>query len=168
MTLACQRGMGPTCLERQGNLWQQADHLDETGFKLKDFVGGVQTGNVHAIATKWGISQANRSRDKHFFSAFQDEKQMINHLKCMYTNAHILGNKHNKLELCAQSESYDIGITETWWNNSHHRRTMMDGYRLLHKGRQERKGGGIVLYAKKNFECIEVNYGDCGRPIECL
>lgn len=31
-----------------------------------------------------------------------------------------MGNKQRELELRAQSESYDvIGITETWWDNSH-------------------------------------------------
>ena len=35
-------------------------------------------------------------------------------LKCFYTNACSLRNKQEELELCAQSESYDIiGITET-------------------------------------------------------
>jgi len=33
---------------------------------------------------------------------------------------HSLGNKQEELQLCAWSESYDvIGITETWWENSH-------------------------------------------------
>ena len=44
----------------------------------------------------------------------------------------------------------------------------MDGYRLFHKDRQGRRGGVVVLYVKENLGCIEVNYGDCGSPVECL
>ncbi|PKU48451.1 rna-directed dna polymerase from mobile element jockey- hypothetical protein [Limosa lapponica baueri] len=70
---------------------------------------------------------------------------------------------------CAQSESYDIiGITETWWDNSHDWRIVMDGYRLFHKDRQERRARGVTLYVKESLEFIEVNYDGCGSPIECL
>ena len=87
----------------------------------------------------------------------------------MYTNARSLGNKQEELELRAQSESYDIiGVTETWWDNSHDWRITMDGYRLFRKDRQGRRGRGAALYVKENLECIEVNYGDCGSPIKCL
>ena len=42
----------------------------------------------------------------------------------------------------------------------------MDGYRLFRKDRQGRRGGVVALCIKKNLECIEVNYSDCGSPIE--
>ncbi|KAK4832290.1 hypothetical protein QYF61_021689 [Mycteria americana] len=113
--------------------------------------------------------KANQSSNKCSLAASQDEDQKTNHLKCMYTNACILGNKQEELELHVQSESYDIiGITETWWDNSHDWRIMMDGYKLFHKDRQGRRGGGVVLYVNENLECTEVNYGYCGSPIECL
>jgi len=41
--------------QRQRNLWQQVGQLGEAGFKLKDFGGRVQSGNVHAIAINWGM-----------------------------------------------------------------------------------------------------------------
>ncbi|GAB0208591.1 hypothetical protein GRJ2_003324800 [Grus japonensis] len=148
---------------------QQAGQLGEAGFKLRDSGGRVQSANAHATATNWGISQANQSSDKCSLAASQDENQKTNHLKGIYANARSLGNKQEELELRAQSESYDIiGITETWWDNSHDWRTTMDGYRLFHKDRQGRRERGVALYFKENLECIEVNYSDCGSPIECL
>jgi len=125
---------------------------------------------LNAIATSWGISKANQSSNKCSLAASQDENQKTNHLNCMYTDAHSLGNKQEELELRAQSESYDIiGITETWWDNSHDWRILMDSYRLFCKDKQGRRGGGVTLYVKENLECIEVNYSDCGRnPIEYL
>jgi len=44
----------------------------------------------------------------------------------------------------------------------------MNSYRLFCKDRQGRRGGKVALYVKEHLEYIEVNYGDCGSPIECL
>lgn len=42
------------------------------------------------------------------------------HLKCLYTNAHSMGNEQEVSEVCVQFQGYDlIGITETWWDSSH-------------------------------------------------
>ncbi|KAK4826412.1 hypothetical protein QYF61_008945 [Mycteria americana] len=136
-------------VNKKGNLWQQAGQLGEMGFKLKDLGGGVQNGNAHTFATNCGISQANQSSDKCSLDASQDENQKTNHLQCMYTNARSLGNKQEELELYAHSESYDIvGVTETWWDNSHAWRITMDSYRLFRKDRQGRRGGGVALCVK--------------------
>jgi len=36
-------------------------------------------------------------------------------LKCVYTNAHSIGNKQEELETIVQQASYDlVAITETW------------------------------------------------------
>ena len=36
-------------------------------------------------------------------------------LKCVYTNAHSMGNKQEELETIVQQASYDlVAITETW------------------------------------------------------
>ncbi|KAK4828724.1 hypothetical protein QYF61_000715 [Mycteria americana] len=131
--------------------------------------GGVQSGNAHAIATNWSNKPGQPEHRQMFLAASQDKNQKTNHLKCMYINGCSLGNKQEELELHAQSESYDIiGITETWWDNSHDWRSTMDGYRLFCKDRQGRRGGGVALYVKENLDCIEVNYSDCGSPIKCL
>ena len=38
-------------------------------------------------------------------------------LKCLYTNAHSLGNKQEELELHVWSQNCSIiGMTEIWWN----------------------------------------------------
>lgn len=93
----------------------------------------------------------------------------MSHLKCMQTTACCLGNKQQELELHAQSDSYDvIGITETWWENSHdddHNGWMQA---LLEKNRKGRREGGVALYLKEKFEHMAVSYGDHESCIECL
>jgi len=69
-----------------------------------------------------------------------------------YTNSLSPGNKQEELKLCAQSESYIIGITATWWDNSHDWRITMDGCRLFCKDRQGRRRGGVMLRLKENLE----------------
>ena len=50
-------------------------------------------------------------------------------LRCFYTNEHSMSNKQEELEAIVWLESYDIvAITETWWNDSHSWRAVMDGY----------------------------------------
>lgn len=61
----------------------------------------------------------NKSGEECSLTLSKGENLKSGHLKCMYSNAHSLGNKQEELELCAHPESYDvIGITETWWENS--------------------------------------------------
>ncbi|GAB0204056.1 hypothetical protein GRJ2_002871200 [Grus japonensis] len=130
---------------------------------LKDSGGGVQNGKAQANAYNWGISQANQSSDKCPTTVSQDENQKANHLKgvcgyggpscitpgkpphsiiswkCLYTNAHSMGNKQEELEVCVQSQGHDlIAITETWWDSSHDWNAVMDGYILFRKDRPAR------------------------------
>ena len=87
--------------------------------------------------------------------------QKVAQLRCFYTNICSMGNKQEELEAIVQSESYDIvAITETWWNDSHSWSAVMDGYRLFKRDRQGRKGSGVALYVKKEWECMEVNDSD--------
>lgn len=45
---------------------------------------------------------------------------MIAQLKCLYTNAHSMGNKQEELETMVQSENDDvIAIPETQWDEQH-------------------------------------------------
>lgn len=61
------------------------------------------------------------------------------YLKCWYKNAHSMRNKQDELEALVCSQSYDvIGISKTWWNESHSWSAGMRGYRLLRRGRQGR------------------------------
>ena len=71
----------------------------------------------------------------------------IAQLKCLYTNAHSMGNKQEELEATVQLESYVlIGIAETWWDESHDWSAALDGYNPFRRDRQERRGGGVALY----------------------
>lgn len=50
-------------------------------------------------------------------------------LRCLYTNAHSMGNKQEEVGATVWFESYDIvTIMETWWNDSHSWSAVMDGY----------------------------------------
>ncbi|XP_065421532.1 uncharacterized protein LOC101931368 isoform X1 [Chrysemys picta bellii] len=89
----------------------------------------------------------------------------MRYLKCLYTNARSLGNKQGELEVLAQSGNYDvIGITETWWGNSHDWSTVMDGYKLFRKDKQGRKGGGVALYVREEYDCSELRYETAEKP----
>ncbi|KAK4806242.1 LOW QUALITY PROTEIN: hypothetical protein QYF61_013386 [Mycteria americana] len=88
-------------------------------------------------------------------------------LKCLYTNACSMGNKQEELEAIVQLENYDIvAITETWWDDSHNWSAAMDGYKLFRTDRQGRRGGGVVLYVRECFDCLELDDGD--ERVECL
>jgi len=72
------------------------------------------------------------------------------HMKCLYMNTCIMGNKQEELEATMLLESYNlIAITETWWNESHDWSVALDAYRLFRRERQGKKGGDIALYIKK-------------------
>ncbi|XP_074986240.1 uncharacterized protein LOC142072657 [Caretta caretta] len=97
-----------------------------------------------------------------------NEGRSTGYLKCLYTNAQSLGNKQGELEVLVMSKNYDvIGITETWWDNSHDWSTVMDGYKLFRKDRQGRKGGGVALYVREQYDCSELRYETAEKP-ECL
>lgn len=60
-------------------------------------------------------------------------------LRCLYTNAHSMGNKQEKLEIHAREGDYDlVAITETWWDRSHDWNMVMDGCVLFRKDRPAR------------------------------
>ena len=91
----------------------------------------------------------------------------IAQLKCIYTNAHSMGNKQEELEAIVQLENYDIvAITETWWDDSHNWSAAMDGYKLFRRDRQGRRDSGVALYVRECFHCLELNDGD--NRVECL
>ncbi|KAK4818289.1 hypothetical protein QYF61_010431 [Mycteria americana] len=90
----------------------------------------------------------------------------IAQLKCIYTNVCSMGNKHEELEVSAQQEIYYIVvITETWWDDSHNWSAAMDGYKLLRRDREGRRGNVCWKYStaeRKQFtrflECVEDNF----------
>lgn len=77
-------------------------------------------------------------------------------LKCLYANAHSMGNKQDKLEAIVQLENYDlIAITETWWDKSHSWKFGIEGYKLCRRDRQGRMGGSVAVRVKKWLDCEE-------------
>ncbi|XP_065411777.1 uncharacterized protein LOC135973241 [Chrysemys picta bellii] len=113
----------------------------------------------------WEEAQAGECKRGGLLSHTEKEGQSMSYLKCLYTNARSLGNKQGELEVLAQSGNYDvIGITETWWDNSHDWSTVMDGYKLFRKDRQGRKGGGVALYVREEYDCSELRYETAEKP----
>ena len=85
----------------------------------------------------------------------------IDQLKCIYTNVSSKGNKQQELEAIVQPENYNVvTITETWWDNSHNCKATMNGYQLFRRDRQGRRGGGISLYFRECFDCMELDDSD--------
>jgi len=42
----------------------------------------------------------------------------------------------------------------------------MDGYKLFRRDRRGKRGGGVALYIRDCFDCIELN--DCDDKVKCL
>ena len=78
-----------------------------------------------------------------------------------------MGNKQEQLEAIVQQDSYDlVTITEMWWEDSHDWHAAMDGYKLFRRDRPGKIGGGVALYVRDYFNCIELN--NCEDKVECL
>ena len=41
----------------------------------------------------------------------------------------------------------------------------MDGYKLLRRDGQGRRGSGLALYVRECFDCLELNDGDVGLRV---
>ncbi|KAK4830259.1 hypothetical protein QYF61_009352 [Mycteria americana] len=91
----------------------------------------------------------------------------IAQLKCIYTNARSMGNKQEELEAIMQQENYNIvAVTETGRDDSHNRSAAKDGYKVFRRDRQGRRGGGVALYVRECFDCLELNDGDDKDELE--
>jgi len=51
-------------------------------------------------------------------------------------------------------------VSETWWNDSYDWSVEMEGYGLLRKDRQGRRGGAVALCVSDQLECMELHLGD--------
>ncbi|PKU49300.1 mitochondrial fission process protein 1 [Limosa lapponica baueri] len=79
-------------------------------------------------------------------------------LKCIYMGACSMGNKQEELEAIIQQGNYDIvAITETWWKDSHNWSAAIGGYQLFRRDRHGRRGGGVALYGRNRFDCLELS-----------
>jgi len=78
-----------------------------------------------------------------------------------------MDNKQEELKAIVQQETYDmVVIMETWWDNSHNFSAVTHGSKLFRRDRQGRRGGGVALYARECFDCLELDDGN--DSIECL
>ena len=60
-------------------------------------------------------------------------------LKCLYTNAHSMGNKQEELKICVWLQGHDLtAITETQWDSLHDWNSVIDAYTLFRKDRPTR------------------------------
>lgn len=68
------------------------------------------------------------------------EKWRAQKHKCSHNSACSVRNKWGKLEAWVRYQSCDIiGISETWWNESHGWSAGVEGYRLFWEDRQGRR-----------------------------
>uniref|UniRef100_A0A803T8Q3 Reverse transcriptase domain-containing protein n=1 Tax=Anolis carolinensis TaxID=28377 RepID=A0A803T8Q3_ANOCA len=80
-----------------------------------------------------------------------------------------MGNKQDELQLLAQHHTYDvIGITETWWDDSHHWNLTIEGYNLFHRNRTKGRGGGVALYVKNSYVAEEMQDCNPGNQLESI
>jgi len=78
-----------------------------------------------------------------------------------------MGNKQQEPEAIVQQDSYNlVAITEMWWDDSRDWSAAMDGYKLFRRDKRGKRGGGVVLYFRGCFDCIELNDGD--DEVKCL
>ena len=76
-------------------------------------------------------------------------------------------SKQEELEALAQSQSYDnVGLSETWWEESCEWSAVMDGYRLFRRDRQGRRGRGVALCVQEGLDCTVLAVG--GDVVESL
>ncbi|XP_051783709.1 uncharacterized protein LOC127527823 [Erpetoichthys calabaricus] len=84
-----------------------------------------------------------------------------NTLKIACLNARSIKNKVSELELYVAEHNYDIiAITETWLNNKDGDECNIEGYTFFRKDRQNRKGGGVAVYAKQDLNVILLQLDD--------
>ena len=76
-----------------------------------------------------------------------------------------MGSKQEELEAIVQQDDA-VAITETWWDDLCNHSAAMDGYKLFRRDRQGRRGGGVGLYVRECFDCLELNDGD--DRVQCL
>jgi len=88
-----------------------------------------ETGTAEATA-----ESSRETQGKHF-------KGNTSKLKCLYTNAHSLGNKQEELKATVLLENHDVvAVTETWSVAINH-------YKLFRRD-EVGQGEGIVLYIR--------------------
>lgn len=92
--------------------------------------------------------------------------ESIAQLNCICTNAHKMGKNQEETEAIVLCHGDVVTIMETWWGDCHGWSGAMDGYKLLRRDMQGRRDGGMALYIREYFNCVELKDGD--DKAECL
>ena len=94
----------------------------------------------------------------------------LNSLRCLYTNANSLGNKHTELRARIQDyQPHIVGITEVWTKEQF----SIEGYHpAIHKHRaKDQAGGGVLLLVCCGLdvqECEELNAVEFEDAVWCM
>jgi len=115
-------------------------HARDTAAQLKSH--GDELGAPEIVGANKEASVKHPKRNKGCSSMKVTWQQT--RMKCLYMNAHSVGNKQEELEATVMLESYDlIALTETWWDESHDSSADIDDYRLF--GETGEEGGSEAL-----------------------
>lgn len=77
-----------------------------------------------------------------------------------------MGNKQGELEICVQSEGYDLtAIIETRWDSSHDFNAVMEIYILFQKGSKMKWNEELILIVRDQLECW---FSHLGEGEECV
>ena len=93
-----------------------------------------------------------------------------NELKCVCLNARSIINKKSELDfLVADIDPHVIGITESWANEDIvDAELALTGYVMFRKDRQERRGGGVILYVKESIQAYEITLKSEADSVEAI
>ena len=82
-------------------------------------------------------------------------------LKIIFFNARSIRNKFSEIIAFIHSEPIDIlGITETWLNTESkdiESAYNIPGYKMFHKDRTAKRGGGVLFYIKECLNPTEIS-----------
>lgn len=68
-----------------------------------------------------------------------------------------MGKRQEELEVCVQSQGFDLtAVTETWWDSSHDWNAVMKGYMMFRRERAGRHGGRVTLCVIQHLKIIEL------------
>ena len=84
-----------------------------------------------------------------------------NPLRIVLFNARSIRNKFSELRALLTVENIDVvGITESWIHGDTRDFSgeyMIPGYKMAHKDRIGREGGGVLLYIRDSLDCVDCN-----------
>ncbi len=87
-----------------------------------------------------------------------------------YANARSLKNKLPELEILLRTREYDIiAFCETWLDNTVPSALLSFGYyAVIRKDRLERRGGGVLLLVRREFDFVQINIPEIFADVEAV